>query len=83
MKITVNELAELARLVVPEPKSEPMPEARSYYTQSMAEASRMLESAVNQRGKISAIKVLRALTGAGLKEAKDEVERWWNMGGQV
>lgn len=55
------------------PMAEPV---KSYALPSEVDA---LLAAMNQPGKkIEAIKAYRVLTNAGLKEAKDAVERYWN-----
>lgn len=65
----VEELDNLIDIPVPEP-------VKSYSLPSEVDA---LLAAMNQPGKkIEAIKAYRSLTGAGLKESKDAVERYWN-----
>lgn len=64
----IDELDHLIDIPIPEP-------VKSYALPSEVDA---LLAAMNQPGKkIEAIKAYRSLTGAGLKESKDAVERYW------
>lgn len=72
MSIGTEEVEELDRLIdIPVPEQPP-----AYVSDSHVN---LLLAAMNQPGKkIEAIKAYRSLTGAGLKESKDAVERYWN-----
>lgn len=68
-----HEMLELAKLTTIEPTNIPMQRT----TVSEEDVNILIMHMNSKTSKIEAIKAYRQITNAGLKEAKDAVERYW------